>query len=197
MRRGLTRRWWRASPPCARPGWSCRCRNANPKNNDRTPDAPVHDDTAEVAALRRRMEDPETQLRYRQRARRIAWTNAGYRNRDWRKGLLRGRDKLRAVAGWQATAHNLRCILRAEALASVFGRPVYRPADHHRLSVRWMVLPDAAASSADKCPAMPAARHRRRIPCLFLPSGDKSRSEDRQRGILHGLRAPALLVFCD
>lgn len=45
------------------------------------------------------------------RARWIAWTNAGWRNRNWRQVLLRGRDKVRAVGGWQAVAHCLRCIL--------------------------------------------------------------------------------------
>ena len=99
-----------------------------PRRADRAADQPVHDDTPQVAALRRRMEEAGSQQRYRQRARWIEWTNAGWRNRDWRQVLVRGRDKVRAVAGWQAMAHNLQCILRAEALATVFGLPVFRPA---------------------------------------------------------------------
>ena len=99
-----------------------------PRRRDRTPDQPVPDDTPQVAALRRRMHEAGIQERYRQRARRIEWTNAGYRNRGWRQVLVRGRDKVRAVAGWRAMAHTLRCILRAEALATVFGLAVFRSA---------------------------------------------------------------------
>jgi transposase len=99
-----------------------------PKHNDRAADQPVHDDTAAVAALRQRMQDPAVQTRYRERARWIEWTNAGFRNRGWRQVSVRGRTKVRAVAGWQAMAHNLRCILRSSKLADVFSLPEFHPA---------------------------------------------------------------------
>lgn len=99
-----------------------------PRRQNRAAGQPVHDDTPEVAALRRRMEEDVTQTRYRQRARWIEWTNAGFRNHDWQRVLLRGRAKVRAAAAWQAMAHNLRCILRAETLAAVFGLPARQPA---------------------------------------------------------------------
>ena len=99
-----------------------------PTSSDRSPDQPAQHDTPQVAALRRRMEEPENQQRYRQRARWIEWVNAGWRNRDWRQVPVRGRKKVRAVAGWQAMAHNFGCIFRAEALAAVFGLPALRTA---------------------------------------------------------------------
>lgn len=99
-----------------------------PKRQDRAPEAPVHDDSAAMAALRRRMAEPATQVRYRQRARWIEWVNAGWRNRDWRQVCVRGLAKVRAVAGWQAMAHNFRCILRDKVLAGVFNLPQFRPA---------------------------------------------------------------------
>ncbi len=87
---------------------------------DRAPEQPTSRDTPPVAELRERMAEAENQIRYRQRARWIEWTNAGWRNRDWRQVLVRGRDKVLAVARWQAMAHNFRCILRAEKLGAVF-----------------------------------------------------------------------------
>jgi len=99
-----------------------------PQRNDRAADEPVHDDTPAVAALRRRMQDPEAQKRYRQRARWIEWVNAGCRNRGWRQASVRGLTKVRAVLAWQVMAHNFQCIRRTKVLAAVFNMPELRPA---------------------------------------------------------------------
>ena len=99
-----------------------------PKSEDRAAGEPVRDDTPAVAALRLRMADPDVQKRYRQRARWIEWVNAGFRNRGWRQVVVRGLKKVRAVAGWQAMAHNLSCIVRTKALADVLKIPGVCPA---------------------------------------------------------------------
>ncbi len=69
-----------------------------------------------VAAWRERMGSEEGQLLYRQRARTIEWVNAGARNRGLYGVNVRGQLKVRAVALWQALAHNVRCILRVPQL---------------------------------------------------------------------------------
>lgn len=91
---------------------------------DRDRNAPAPRDTDEVTALRRRMAQEANQARYRERARWIEWVNAGWRNRAWRQVAVRGRHKVLMLARWQAMAHNLTCILRADCLRTVFGLPV-------------------------------------------------------------------------
>jgi hypothetical protein len=92
-----------------------------PKKADRDAGAPMDRDTAEVAALRSRMQDPPTRPRYQERARWIEWVNAGTRNRGLYWFGVRGLVKVRAVLGWQAMAHNFGCVLRSKALRAVFG----------------------------------------------------------------------------
>jgi hypothetical protein len=94
-----------------------------PKKADRDAGAPMDRDTAEVAALRRRMQDPATKPRYQERARWIEWVNAGARNRGLYWFGVRGLVNVRTVLGWQAMAHNFRCILRSKTLRAVLGLP--------------------------------------------------------------------------
>lgn len=92
-----------------------------PKPADRDAGAPLAGDTTEVAALRRRMQDPASKPRYQQRARWIEWVNAGARNRGLYRFGVRGVANVRVVLGWQAMAHNFGCILRSGTLRAVFG----------------------------------------------------------------------------
>jgi transposase len=84
-------------------------------------------DTPELIEWRQRMATEAAKTIYRQRASTIEWVNAGYRNRGFRQVAVRGLHKVRAIVGWQALAHNLRCILRHKALADVFRLPIPDP----------------------------------------------------------------------
>jgi transposase len=72
-----------------------------------------------IVAWRELMNRPAGQLLYRQRAATIEWVNAGARNRGLYGVNVRGALKVRAVALWQALAHNLRCIMRVPTLREI------------------------------------------------------------------------------
>jgi transposase len=76
------------------------------------PYAPRKGDTAAVVQWRARMGTPEAQEIYKQRCSSAEWVNAGCRNRGWYRVLVRGVEKVRCCALWQALAHNLMVALR-------------------------------------------------------------------------------------
>ena len=77
------------------------------------PYRPLPNDSPAVAAWRARMGTAEGQALYRLRASTAEWVNAGCRNRGLYQVRVRGLEKVRCCALWQALAHNL---LRATAL---------------------------------------------------------------------------------
>jgi Transposase DDE domain len=78
-----------------------------PRDPTRDPHSPVPGDRAAVAAWRRRMGTPEAQGLYKARAATAECVNAQARNRGLVRLLVRGLAKVRAIALWQALAHNL------------------------------------------------------------------------------------------
>ncbi len=78
-----------------------------PKNQTRDPHEPLDTDSPEVAAWRQRMGTSEAKEIYKDRAASVECVNAQARNRGLRQFLVRGREKVRAVALWYALAHNL------------------------------------------------------------------------------------------
>jgi transposase len=68
-------------------------------------------DTDEYYAYRQRMKTPEAKAIYRERASTAEFPNAGCRNRGLHQFPVRGLKKSRAIALWQAIAHNLQMIL--------------------------------------------------------------------------------------
>jgi transposase len=78
-----------------------------PHNLKRELDAPRRDDSATLQEWRQRMGTPEAQAIYRQRASSVECVNAHARNRNLRQFLVRGLEKVRAVALWQALAQNM------------------------------------------------------------------------------------------
>jgi transposase len=77
------------------------------------PYQPLPEDSPAVAAWRARMGTAEGQALYRLRASTAEWVNAGCRNRGLYQVRVRGLEKVRCCALWQALAHNL---LRTNAL---------------------------------------------------------------------------------
>ena len=92
-----------------------------PKKDDRDPHLPRRGDSETIAAWRRRMGTEEAKAVYKERASTAECVNAIARNRGLRQFLVRGLEKVRAVALWYALAHNLmRAVaLRAEAALAV------------------------------------------------------------------------------
>ncbi len=84
-----------------------------PRNATQDRYAPRPDDSVAVATWRQRMATPAAQAIYKERAATAECVNARARQRGLWGVLVRGLTKLRAVALWQALAHNL---LRAVAL---------------------------------------------------------------------------------
>jgi transposase len=78
-----------------------------PRDPTRAPHSPVPGDRAAVAAWRRRMGTPEAQALYKERAATAECVNAQARTRGLVRLLVRGLAKVRAIALWQALAHNL------------------------------------------------------------------------------------------
>jgi transposase len=70
------------------------------------PFAPMKGDTPQIAAWRQRMGTPAAKEIYQQRASSAELVNAGCRNRGLIQFLVRGLEKVRAVALWHALAHN-------------------------------------------------------------------------------------------
>jgi transposase len=83
-----------------------------PRDTARAPTDRMKGDTDAVLAWRQRMEGEAAKAIYRDRAATIECVNAQVRNRGLRQFLVRGLKKVRAVALWQALAHNLRIALR-------------------------------------------------------------------------------------
>jgi transposase len=77
------------------------------------PYQPLPEDSPAVAAWRARMGTADGQALYRLRASTAEWVNAGCRNRGLYQVRVRGLEKVRCCALWQALAHN---VLRATAL---------------------------------------------------------------------------------
>lgn len=66
-----------------------------------------HIDSPAVAEWRARMDSPEAQAIYRERAATAEWVNALARNRGLQQFRVRGLDKVRSILLWFALAHNL------------------------------------------------------------------------------------------
>ncbi|MGH9188922.1 MAG: IS1182 family transposase [Acidimicrobiales bacterium] len=64
-------------------------------------------DSPAVAEWRARMDSPEAQAIYRERAATAEWVNALARNRGLQQFRVRGLDKVRSILLWFALAHNL------------------------------------------------------------------------------------------
>jgi transposase len=88
-----------------------------PKDPERDPHTPRPGDSPAVAQWRQRMATDEAKLIYRQRASTAECVNALARNRGLRQFLVRGLQKVKAIALWYALAHNLirTVVLRAQA----------------------------------------------------------------------------------
>lgn len=69
-------------------------------------------DSPPIVAWRERMQSEAGKTLYRMRGQTIELVNAGARNHGLYGVLVRGAQKVRAVALWHAMAHNLRCIIR-------------------------------------------------------------------------------------
>lgn len=80
-----------------------------PKDKTRDRFALRPDDPPEVAAWRQRMASEAAKEIYKQRAATVECVNAQARNRGLTRFLVRGIDKVRAVALWHALAHNMAC----------------------------------------------------------------------------------------
>ncbi len=83
-----------------------------PRDECRDRHAPRPDDSPAVAAWRRRMATEEAKAIYKQRAATAEWVNAQARNRGFTRFLVRGVDKVKAIATWHALAHNMACSWR-------------------------------------------------------------------------------------
>jgi len=83
------------------------------KDPSRDPHTPRDDDSPAVAEWRQRMATDEAKAIYRQRAATAECVNALARNRGLQRFLVRGLQKVKAVALWYVLAHNL---MRAVAL---------------------------------------------------------------------------------
>ncbi len=83
-----------------------------PRDESRDRHAPRPDDSSAVAAWRRRMATEAAKAIYKQRAATAECVNAQARNRGLTRFLVRGVDKVKAVATWHALAHNMACSWR-------------------------------------------------------------------------------------
>jgi Transposase DDE domain len=91
-----------------------------PKDTGKDRYAPRATDSAAVAAWRQRMASAEAQAIYQDRAATAECVNALARNRGLRQLLVRGVAKVKAIALWYASAHNL---LRAVSLRAALAAP--------------------------------------------------------------------------
>jgi transposase len=90
-----------------------------PKKQDRDPHQPLPGDSAAIAAWRQRMGTAAAKEIYKERASTAECVNAISRNRGLRQFLVRGLQKVRAVALWFAIAHNLMRAVALRAKAAV------------------------------------------------------------------------------
>ena len=79
-----------------------------PKDPKRDRHEPLPGDSVEVAAWRQRMKTDEAKEIYKERASTIECVNAQTRNRGLIRLLVRGLEKVKALALWYAIAHNVR-----------------------------------------------------------------------------------------
>lgn len=88
-----------------------------PRKQGQDPHAPHPGDSEAVIEWRRRMATTEAKEIYKERASTAECVNAIARNRGLRQFLVRGLEKVRAIALWFALAHNLMraVVLRAQA----------------------------------------------------------------------------------
>jgi transposase len=91
------------------------------KDPQRDAHTPRPDDTPAVALWRQRMTTDEAKVIYRERAATAECVNALARNRGLQRFLVRGLQKVKAVALWYALVHNL---MRAVALRAVAAQAV-------------------------------------------------------------------------
>src|SRR5262249_16864765 len=82
------------------------------KERGENPYAPREGDTAAVVEWRRRMGTDSARAIYKQRNSRAEWVNAGCRNRGLYRVVVRGAEKVRCCALWQALAHNVMVMWR-------------------------------------------------------------------------------------
>ena len=80
-----------------------------PKDKTRDRFAPRPDDPPGVADWRRRMSSEHAGAVYKERAATAECVNAQARNRGLTRFLVRGTDKVKAIALWHALAHNMAC----------------------------------------------------------------------------------------
>jgi transposase len=89
-----------------------------PKDEKRDRFEPLPDDSPVIAGWRKRMKTEEAKRIYKDRAATVECVNAQARNHGLIRLLVRGVEKVKAVALWHAVAHNVRrCFgLRGEAV---------------------------------------------------------------------------------
>jgi transposase len=83
-----------------------------PRDASRDPHAPLSGDQPGIAAWRKRMGRDEAKDIYKQRAATAECANAQARNRGLTQFLVRGLEKVKAVALWHALTHNMVCSWR-------------------------------------------------------------------------------------
>jgi transposase len=83
----------------------------------------ANSDSRAIMAWRTRMASEAARALYRLRGQTIEWVNAGARNRGFYGVAIRGLAKLRAVALWQALAHNIGRILQTPSLLAARCNP--------------------------------------------------------------------------
>lgn len=83
-----------------------------PREGTRQRHAPQPGDPPAIAAWRQRMGSAAAKAIYQERAATAECGNAQARNRGLRQFLVRGLDKVKAVATWHALTHNMVCTWR-------------------------------------------------------------------------------------
>jgi len=83
-----------------------------PRDASRDRHAPCRGDTPAVAAWRQRMGRDDAKEIYKERAATVECANAQARNRGMTKFVVRGLEKVKAIALWFALAHNMMCAWR-------------------------------------------------------------------------------------
>ena len=104
-------------------GGGCTVYAPVPKPRDPQQDryAPHEGDSPAVAAWRARMATEEAKRIYKERAATAECVNAQARNRGLVRLLVRGLEKVRAIALWYAIAHNVICGVRLRARVALAG----------------------------------------------------------------------------
>ena len=80
-----------------------------PRDAGRDRHVPLRNDTPAAAAWRQRMGEDAAKLIYKERAATVELANAQTRNHGLRQFMVRGVEKVTAVALWFALAHNMMC----------------------------------------------------------------------------------------